>query len=130
MTASPVVNRGFINEIIMLVPNFLKLLYRLMLDVRVPKKEKALLGLVVAYVLSPFDFIPDMIPFFGQVDDLFLLALVLNNLLKSVNQTILEQHWSGRGNILAVIQRLLNVSVTLLPSDIVAKLKNKVHLNK
>jgi len=130
MTASPVVNRGFINEIIMLVPNFLKLLYRLMLDVRVPKKEKALLGLVVAYVLSPFDFIPDMIPFFGQVDDLFLLALVLNNLLKSVNQTILEQHWSGRGNILAVIQRLLNVSVSLLPSDIVAKLKNKVHLNK
>ena len=123
MAFSQAANRGLANEMIMLIPNYLKMLYRLMLDKRVSKKEKALLGLVIAYVLNPFDFLPDLIPFLGQADDLFLLALVLNNLLSSVDQTILEEYWSGRGQILAFTQKLLNTTVNLIPGEVAAKLR-------
>ena len=38
--------------------------------------------LVVLYVLSPIDLIPDAIPFLGAVDDLVLVPLAIRWLLK------------------------------------------------
>ena len=39
-------------------------------------------GLIVLYVLSPIDLIPDVIPFFGVVDDLVIVPLAIRWLLK------------------------------------------------
>lgn len=39
-------------------------------------------GLIVLYVLSPIDLIPDVIPFIGMVDDLVLVPLAIRWLLK------------------------------------------------
>src|SRR5262245_36444599 len=69
--------RSFLKEALLLIPNFLKLLVRLFKDKRVPLAEKAFLIGAVVYVISPLDFIPDVIPFVGQVDDLYLVALTL-----------------------------------------------------
>ena len=38
-------------------------------------------ALVVLYVLSPIDLIPDFVPFFGVVDDLVLVPLAIRFLL-------------------------------------------------
>ena len=53
--------RGVLQGALMLIPNFLKLLYRLFKDSRVPTAEKALLVGAIAYVISPLDLIPDVI---------------------------------------------------------------------
>ena len=66
--------RGFLKNVITLIPNFLKLLFRLFKDGRVPATEKAFLIGAIAYVISPIDLIPDVIPFVGQVDDLYLVS--------------------------------------------------------
>lgn len=42
---------------------------------RVPLLSKVVIGLVVAYALSPIDLIPDFIPVLGYLDDLLLLPL-------------------------------------------------------
>ncbi len=42
-------------------------------DPRVPWYAKALAGAVAAYALSPIDLIPDFIPVFGYLDDLFIV---------------------------------------------------------
>jgi len=44
-------------------------------DPRTPWHAKALVGLVVAYALSPIDLIPDFIPFIGLIDDLVVVPL-------------------------------------------------------
>jgi len=50
-------------------------LYLASRDDRVSKLAKIMIGLVVAYALSPIDLIPDFIPVLGYVDDLLLLPL-------------------------------------------------------
>jgi uncharacterized membrane protein YkvA (DUF1232 family) len=44
-------------------------------DSRTPWYAKLVVGLVVAYALSPIDLIPDPIPVLGYLDDLILLPL-------------------------------------------------------
>jgi uncharacterized membrane protein YkvA (DUF1232 family) len=57
----------------------LRLAWYLLLDERVPMWTKTVPALVVAYVLSPLDLIPDVLLGVGQLDDLaiFLLGLQL-----------------------------------------------------
>ena len=50
-------------------------LYLASIDSRVPKLTKIIIGLIVAYALSPIDLIPDFIPILGYLDDLIVLPL-------------------------------------------------------
>ena len=59
-----------------------RLAARLVRDPRVPLFAKALLVLAVLYVLSPMDFIPDVLPLLGQVDDLAIVSLALEGFLR------------------------------------------------
>lgn len=40
---------------------------------RSPRSAKVLLGIAVAYFVSPIDIIPDVIPVLGQLDDLLIV---------------------------------------------------------
>jgi uncharacterized membrane protein YkvA (DUF1232 family) len=50
-------------------------LYLAARDSRVPILPKIMIGLIVAYALSPIDLIPDFIPVIGYLDDFVLLPL-------------------------------------------------------
>ena len=60
----------------------LRLAWRLMREPRVPLVAKALPALAVLYVLSPLDFIPDILPVLGQVDDIGILILSVKLFLR------------------------------------------------
>ncbi len=52
--------------------------YRLVLrDERTPRISKWLLGIAVAYALSPVDLIPDWIPVLGLLDDLVVVPALI-----------------------------------------------------
>lgn len=42
-----------------------------------PWKVKAILGLAILYLLSPFDLVPDWIAGFGLLDDLTIVSLLV-----------------------------------------------------
>ena len=120
--------RGALIEAVTLIPNFLKLLYRLVKDPRVPLAEKALLAGTIIYVVSPIDFIPDMIPFIGQVDDLYLVALVVLRLLSRTNDDILREHWDGGGDLAALVGRIEKAARYVLPRRIRQILLGRVEI--
>jgi uncharacterized membrane protein YkvA (DUF1232 family) len=84
-----------VSSAIALLPKFLKLLWGLITDARVAMVDKVLVGGAIAYILAPIDFIPDFIPFLGEVDDIFLLVLALRRLLENAGRTVLLSHWTG-----------------------------------
>src|SRR5690349_16992186 len=70
------------------LPNFLRLLFGLITDRRVAIVDKLLVAGAIAYIVTPIDLIPDFIPFFGEVDDLFLLVLALQHLVDNAGRQI------------------------------------------
>jgi len=96
-----------IADIVLFVPDMLMLTMRLIKDKRVPFLLKAQLILSVAYVISPFDFIPEGISgVIGLVDDAGVLALTLywiRNII-GIDPQILKDNWVGDNDLNEVIQ--------------------------
>lgn len=107
--------KGFLKSVIMLIPNFLKLLGRLFTDSRVPMAEKAMLVGAIVYVISPLDLIPDVIPFIGQVDDLYLVSLVVLRLLARTDDGVIQEHWDGRGDLASIVNKIVRAAQYILP---------------
>jgi uncharacterized membrane protein YkvA (DUF1232 family) len=114
-----------VKELLMLIPNFVKMLHRLVGDSRVPTKEKYLLLGTVAYVISPLDFLPDVIPFLGQIDDLLLVALILKRFMNSIDRSILLAYWDGRDDLLLTIDKILEFTGSFLPRGVYNKIVKK-----
>lgn len=120
--------RSTLRAALTLIPNFLKLLYRLFKDKRVPLAEKALLVGAIAYVVSPLDILPDVIPFIGQVDDLYLIALVTLRLLNRTGDDVLREHWDGTGDLVKVVDRIAGAAQYILPQRVQRILLGRVEI--
>ena len=77
------------------IPKYLRLLMGLMRDSRVSRIDRFLVLVAASYVVMPLDFIPDLIPFLGQVDDVFLVMMALQRLVERTNEDVLLDHWTG-----------------------------------
>src|SRR5207237_5428152 len=73
----------------------LRLLGGLVTDNRVSMTDKLLVVGAIAYIVMPIDVIPDFIPFFGEIDDLYILILALQRLVANAGRTVLLDHWTG-----------------------------------
>ena len=67
-------------------------LYRGMGSPRVPWYVKFLTILVVAYIISPIDFIPDFIPVFGLLDELILVSILLNIAIRLIPAEVFAEY--------------------------------------
>jgi uncharacterized membrane protein YkvA (DUF1232 family) len=120
--------KGRLKSLLMYLPNMVALLARLFKDARVPVAEKALLIGAVIYVISPLDLIPDFLPFIGQVDDLYVVALVVLRLINRTDESIVRQHWSGGGDIVALADSIANIAPKFLPKRISRVITSRVEL--
>jgi uncharacterized membrane protein YkvA (DUF1232 family) len=93
-----------------LLPDLLRLLRSLMADPDVPRRARVWLAPLLAYLLMPFDLVPDMIPVIGYADDVVVVALVLRAVVRAAGPDALARHWSGTPQGLAVIARLAGLA--------------------
>ena len=100
------------------VPAFLKLLVRLIRDPRVSAADKAIFAAAVTYVLIPSDVIPEWIPFAGEIDDVFVLAVALGRLLNNAGVEVLLDHWDGEISSLETALAALDRAGSFLPHRI------------
>ncbi len=120
--------KGRMRSFLMFLPNMVILLGRLLKDARVPTAEKALFLAAIVYVISPLDLIPDVFPFIGQVDDVYMVALTLLRLVNRTDETVVRQHWPGGGDIVALADSIANIAPKFLPKRISRVLTTRVEL--
>src|SRR2546429_6635602 len=118
--------RSRMKNLLMFLPNMVILCGRLMVDKRVPRTERALFAAAVIYAIIPFDFIPDMIPFVGQIDDLFLISLTLLRLFDYTDDAIVREHWRGGGDIVQLAESVVTIAPLLMPKRISRVLLSRV----
>jgi uncharacterized membrane protein YkvA (DUF1232 family) len=63
-------------------------------DERLPTRDKRLVILLAVLVLSPVDFIPDWIPIFGMIDDVFMVAFIMDYFFNVLDEKIILTHYS------------------------------------
>jgi uncharacterized membrane protein YkvA (DUF1232 family) len=70
----------------------ISVLYTSLTDPDVPWYVKFLVVLIVAYIISPIDLIPDFIPVLGLLDEAILIPIALALALKLMPDEVMEKY--------------------------------------
>lgn len=97
---------GSAREALALLPDVLRLVRALAADATLPRGVRVRLALLVLYLLSPVDLVPDVVPVLGYLDDVVVVALVLRSVVRVAGTGALERHWTGSTDGLASVRRL------------------------
>lgn len=57
---------------------------------KTPRRAKILLGVAIAYLVSPIDLIPDFIPVIGHLDDAIIVPALVYFALKVIPQEVID----------------------------------------
>ncbi len=93
-----------------ILPDTLRLIRRLATDRAVPRGARVRLWLLAAYLASPVDLIPDIIPVIGYADDAVLVAATLRSVIRRAGLDAVERHWPGTEDGLAVLLRMVGMA--------------------
>lgn len=99
-------DRARLREVLRLLPDLVRLLRRLAADPELPRGTRIRLVLLLAFLLSPIDLIPDFIPVLGYADDAIIVVIALRSVTRRAGTQALQRHWPGTPDGLATIQRL------------------------
>ncbi|WP_328361393.1 YkvA family protein [Mycobacterium sp. NBC_00419] len=99
-----------IQDMLRLLPDVLRLLKRLATDPHLPRRIRIVLIVLLAFIASPIDLIPDFIPVLGYADDVIITALVLRWVSRTAGGDALAEHWPGTPDGLAALRRLCGLT--------------------
>ena len=94
-------------EALRLLPDVVRLVRRLAADRALPRGVRVRLWVLLVYLLSPIDLVPDFLPVIGYADDVVVVAWALRAVVRTAGSDALERHWPGTSAGLAVVSRLL-----------------------
>jgi len=116
-------------------PLYARLLWALVADARVPASRKALLGVAGAYILSPFDLIPERVPLVGALDDVVVMVLAVDVFLDGLPEGLVTEKLVELGippseleSDLARVRRLVPRPVRALAARLPAAIEGVEHL--
>lgn len=115
-------------NLLMFLPNMVKLCGKLLTDKGVSTADKALFAGAIIYAIVPLDLIPDIIPFVGQMDDVYLISLALLRLINHADEIIVRKHWTGGGDIVSLAGSAAKLAPMFLPKRVTKVLTSRVEL--
>jgi uncharacterized membrane protein YkvA (DUF1232 family) len=95
-----------LREVRRFIPDLARLLRDLARDSEVPRAVRIRLAVLLAYLASPIDLIPDFLPGIGYADDVIVIALVLRSVVRRAGSAAIDRHWQGSPAGRALIDRL------------------------
>ncbi len=93
-----------------LLPDVVRLVRRLAADRSLPGAIRVRLWLLLAYLLSPVDLVPDFVPVLGYADDVVVVAWALRSVVRRAGGDAVTRHWPGSPAGLAVVTRLAGLT--------------------
>lgn len=107
--------RQLVTDAVLMMPNIVRLVARLIKDPRVPRRAKITLGLAAIYVASPIDLIPEAVPIIGWADDVLIIMFALDALIDRAGEEIVDELWDGPGDLLALVRDVVALSRNIVP---------------
>ena len=101
--------RDLARPAIRLMPDVVRLVRALLADTATPRSVRVALTGLLAYLMSPLDLIPDLVPVIGYADDLIVTAIVLRWAGRRVGVECLRAKWTGTTTGFALLCRLLGL---------------------
>ncbi|NIM02245.1 MAG: DUF1232 domain-containing protein [Acidobacteria bacterium] len=83
-----------------------------------PRRPKIVAGVVLVYVVSPIDVLPDAIPLLGRLDDVVLVAAAIELLMEAAPEGLIEQHWTGTDDALEIVTGLSRFIGGMMPKPV------------
>ncbi|MBN1154972.1 DUF1232 domain-containing protein [candidate division KSB1 bacterium] len=112
------------SEYILLAPDLVHLMIKLLIDAEVPTSLKSKIAFALAYFILPLDIIPEALTGpVGYIDDIALSAYVLSSVLNNLDPMIVRRYWAGDEDILNIVQRILLTAEDMIGKGIWQKLK-------
>ena len=107
-----------VRESLRLLPDLVRLVRRLAADRSLPRGVRVRLWLLLGYLLSPIDVVPDFMPVLGYADDVVVVALALRSVARTAGSDVVTRAWPGGAAGLAVVLRLAGLGPELRPDDV------------
>ena len=101
---------GTLREAARIVPDTVRLVRRLAADKTLRRGVRVRLWLLLAYLASPIDLVPDFIPVIGFADDAIVTSLVLRSVIKHAGRKRSSKLWPGTSDGLATLVRICRLS--------------------
>jgi uncharacterized membrane protein YkvA (DUF1232 family) len=95
-----------LGDLLRLVPDVARLLRRLAADHTLYVGVRVWLIVILVYLLSPIDLIPDFIPVLGYADDAVVIVLAIRFAMRWAGRAAIERHWPGTEQGLEAVLRL------------------------
>ena len=96
-----------LGELLRVIPDVVRLVRRLLGDRAVPIGAKVALVVLLVWLISPIDLIPEFIPVLGPMDDVVVAVLVLRYVQSKVGLNGLRSRWPGTPDGFALLSRII-----------------------
>ena len=84
-----------LGELVRIVPDVLRLVRNLIADRTVGWGVRIALVILLVWVVSPIDLIPEFIPVLGPLDDVIVTVLILRYVVRRLGSEALRERWAG-----------------------------------
>lgn len=101
----------------LIIPDVAILLGRLVKDKNVKLQVKAVILIILGYLASPIDLIPDCIPVIGEIDDIAVAFFGLNYIINNVSEDIIKKNWAGKDDIIAIMKNIVKIISNVVGSN-------------
>ena len=98
-----------LREAARILPDLLLMLGGIAQDTKLPWSVRVRLWLVLLYLATPVDLVPDFIPVVGWADDAIIVAWVVRSVVRRSGDDALARNWPGSPEGLDVVKRLAGV---------------------
>ena len=91
------------------LPDIVRLARRLLADPRTPRRHRIGLIVLIVWLISPIDLLPEFLPGIGPLDDIVAAAVILGWIGRATGRARLEELWPGDAAGFGVVARMLRL---------------------